>query len=123
MHNQHTNTLRERERERGETKQDSTHLVYDRIEDFSSKQVAWYRELSIDEADTRVVGVFDVEAGEVEHVVCERIVCSSALRGVDHRKLTVIFDTRVVQLIRFTKGVHYKGMSVSESVMPRFRTY
>jgi hypothetical protein len=74
-HNQDTDT------DRGKPKQNSAHLIYDRIEDFSSKQISRYRQLSVDEANAGVVWVFDVEAVEVEHVVCENIVWSGALSG------------------------------------------
>lgn len=62
-------------------------LVDDRVKNFPTKQVARYRQLSVEQANSRVVRILDVEACEVEHVV-------------------IIFDASVVELIGLAEGVH-----------------
>lgn len=47
-----------------------TNLFYNGVKDFAAQHITGYRELPILQPDLRCVRVLDIEACEVEHIIC-----------------------------------------------------
>ena len=52
---------------------DLTHLIYNRVKNFSSQQVSRDGQLTINQANRWIMWIFGIETCEEEHALCQNV--------------------------------------------------